>query len=48
MSLVTMPVVPCGYFFFESQVSLVNDIVNTTLPFSLRAGTFSVLPAFRM
>jgi hypothetical protein len=27
-----MPVVPCGYGFFESQVSLVNGFVNTTEP----------------
>ena len=43
-----MPVVPCGYGFFESKVCLVNGFVNTTLPFDLRAGTFSALPAFRM
>ena len=43
-----MPVVPCGYGFFESQVPLVNGFVNTTLPFYLRAGTFLSLFAFRM
>jgi len=36
-----MPVVPCGYFFFESKVCLVYGFVNTTLPFSLRTKTFS-------
>ena len=43
-----MPVVPCPYFFFENQVCPINGLVNTTLPFDLRAGTFSVLFAFRM